>query len=57
MWGLLFQNFLANFLVGRFHGSNLMPLKIGSPGWRCGTTTNEKPRMTADTIGFLESVV
>jgi acyl-CoA reductase-like NAD-dependent aldehyde dehydrogenase len=44
-------------LVGRFHGSNLMPIKIGSPGWRCGTTANEKPRMTADTIGFLESVV
>jgi hypothetical protein len=23
-------------LVGRFRGSNLMPNKIGSPGWRCG---------------------
>jgi hypothetical protein len=34
-----------------------MPIKIGSPGWGCGTTTNEKLRMTADTIGFLESVV
>jgi hypothetical protein len=44
-------------LVGRFHGSNLMPIKIGSPGWRWDTMTNEKLRMTADTIGFLESVV
>jgi hypothetical protein len=44
-------------LVGRFHGSNLMPIKIGSPGWRCDTMTNEKLRMTADTIDFLESVV
>jgi hypothetical protein len=27
-----------NHVVGRFHGSNLMPIKIGSPRWRCGTT-------------------
>jgi PAS domain S-box-containing protein len=44
-------------LVGRFHGSNLMPIKIGSPGWRCDTMTDEKLRTTADTIDFLESVV
>jgi hypothetical protein len=29
---------------------SLMPIKIGSVGWRCGTATNQKLTLTANTI-------
>ena len=44
-------------LVGRFHGSNRMPTKIGSSGYCCDITTNEEPMIAADMMGFMESVV
>jgi hypothetical protein len=43
---------MPRLLAGR-----LMPINIGSLGWHCGTMTNEKLSMTADTSDFLESVV
>jgi pimeloyl-ACP methyl ester carboxylesterase len=42
-------------LVGRFHGSNRMPAKTGSPRCRCDTTANEEPTMPADMSGFMEN--
>jgi len=47
----------AKMLVGRFHGSNHMPTRIGSPSCCCDTTGNVVPVIKADMIGFTESVV
>jgi hypothetical protein len=44
-------------LVGRFHGSNHMPTKIGPPSCCCGIRDNEERMMAADMIGFMESMV
>jgi hypothetical protein len=44
-------------LVGRFHGSNHMPTKIGPSGCSCEMQVNEQAMMAADMIGFMESVV
>jgi hypothetical protein len=44
-------------LVGRFHGSNHMPTKIGPSGCSCEMPVNEEAMMAADMIGFMESVV
>ena len=44
-------------LVGRFHGSNRMPTKIGPSGCSCEMPVNEEAMMAADMIGFMESVV
>jgi hypothetical protein len=44
-------------LVGRFHGSNHMPTKIGSSACSCEMPVNEEAMMAADMIGFMESVV
>jgi hypothetical protein len=57
----LFENFAcidhAKNLVGRFHGSNHMPTKIGPSGCSCKMPVNEEAMMAADMIGFMESVV
>ena len=44
-------------LVGRFHGSNHMPTKIGPSGCSCEMPVNEEAMMAADMIGFMELVV
>ena len=40
-------------LVGRFHGSNDMPTKIGPSGCSCKMPVNEEAMMAADMIGFM----
>jgi hypothetical protein len=47
----------AACLVGRFHGSNHMPTKIGPSACSCKMPVNEEAMMAADMIGFMESVV
>ena len=44
-------------LVGRFHGSNHMPTKIGSLRCSCGMPANQGTMVAADRMGFMESVV
>jgi uncharacterized membrane protein (UPF0182 family) len=59
-WTTIFAEaavFFAVFLVGRFHGSNHMPTKIGPSGCSCEMPVNEEAMMAADMIGFMESVV
>jgi putative ABC transport system substrate-binding protein len=48
---------LLHDLVGRLHGSNHMPTKIGPPGWCCEILASEESIMAADMIGFMESIV
>ena len=48
---------LSRGLVGRFHGSNHMPTKIGPSRCSCEMPVNEGAMMAADMIGFMESVV